>query len=119
MKQYWLYLLECSDGRYYIGVTSKLEARLAEHELGINPWCYTFGRRPVRLAFSAAFGTPDEAIAAEKRLKGWSRAKKEALIRGDWPAIRELARCSRYRGGNASKDNAPSTKRAGARTVSS
>jgi predicted GIY-YIG superfamily endonuclease len=98
VKQYWVYLLECSDGRYYIGVTSKLEIRLAEHELGIDPWCFTFGRRPVRLVFSTVFRTPDEAIAAEKRLKGWGRAKKEALIRGDWAAIRELARCYRDRG---------------------
>jgi putative endonuclease len=92
VKQYWVYLLRCSDRHYYAGVTSKLETRVAEHQAGIDPWCYTFGRRPVELVFSASFSTPDEAIAAEKRLKGWGRAKKEALVRGDWVAIRELSR---------------------------
>ena len=92
MKRYSVYLLECADGHYYAGVTSKLETRVAEHQAGLDPWCYTFGRRPVRLVFTAAFGTPDEAISAEKRLKGWSRAKKEALVRGDWDAIRAFAR---------------------------
>jgi putative endonuclease len=92
VKRYCVYLLQCAEERYYVGVTSNLEIRVAEHQAGVDPWCYTFGRRPVRLVFSAAFATPGEAIFAEKRLKGWSRAKKEALVRGDWDAIRDLAR---------------------------
>jgi putative endonuclease len=55
---------------------------------------YTFRRRPVRLVHAEVFNTPIEAIHAEKRLKGWSRAKKDALVRGDWNAICELARSS-------------------------
>ncbi|HEX3463599.1 MAG TPA: GIY-YIG nuclease family protein [Candidatus Elarobacter sp.] len=92
MRHYYVYMLRCGDGRYYVGVTSALETRVAQHQAGLDPWCYTFGRRPVQLVFSATFGTPDEAIFVEKRVKGWSRAKKEALIRGDWDAVRELAR---------------------------
>ncbi|HEY0613327.1 MAG TPA: GIY-YIG nuclease family protein [Candidatus Elarobacter sp.] len=106
MKTYWVYVLECSDGHYYVGVTSQLEVRLAEHQSGIDPWCYTFGRRPVRLVHSTPFLTPYEAISAEKRLKGWCRAKKEALIRGDWPTIQELARNYGDRAAEAARNRA-------------
>ena len=92
MKQYWVYMVLCWDGSYYVGVTSDLEARLWQHETGAYAECYTRIRRPVLLVYSASFYTPDEAIAAEKRLKGWSRAKKRALIRGDWAAIQHWSR---------------------------
>ena len=95
VKQYWTYMLRCRDGSYYIGVTSALEMRLAKHALGIDERAYTFRRRPVTLVHSEVFYTPIEAIHAEKRLKGWSRAKKDALVRGDWDAVRELARSQR------------------------
>ena len=95
MKQYSVYILLCWDGSYYVGVTSDLETRLAEHAAGIDPQCYTYIRRPVLLIFTEAFGTPDEAIRAEKRLKGWGRAKKRALMRGDWEEIRRLSRSER------------------------
>ena len=95
MKQYWVYMLRCRDGSYYIGVTSEIEIRVAKHALGIHPDAYTFRRRPVKLVYSEVFSTPDEAIYVEKRLKGWSRAKKGALVRGDWNAIRELAHARR------------------------
>ena len=95
VKQYWTYMLLCRDGSYYIGVTSELETRLAKHALGIDERAYTFRRRPVKLVHAEMFYTPDEAIHAEKRLKGWSRAKKDALVRGDWAAIRVLSRSRR------------------------
>ena len=93
VKQYWAYMLLCRDRSYYIGVTSELEIRLAKHALGLDEKAYTFRRRPVKLVHAEVFYTPDEAIHAEKRLKGWSRAKKDALVRGDWDAIRKLS-CS-------------------------
>ncbi len=99
VKQYWAYMLRCRDGSYYVGVTSELEIRLAKHALGVDPDAYTFRRRPVTLVYSEVFYTPDEAIHAEKRIKGWSRAKKDALVRGDWAAIRRLSR-SRTRRAN-------------------
>jgi predicted GIY-YIG superfamily endonuclease len=88
---FYVYLLECADGSIYTGHTDDLEARLAAHQLGTFRG-YTSGRRPVRLIFQAQFATRDEAFAAERRIKGWSRAKKLALASGDWAEIRRLAR---------------------------
>ena len=88
----FLYILRCADGRYYVGSTrGSLERRIAEHNSGaFGGW--TASRRPVELAFQQAFPSALEAIAAERQLKGWSRAKKEALMRGDFEALRALAR---------------------------
>ena len=91
----YLYILECSDGRYYVGTTrGSLEKRVAEHNAGIFGG-YTSRRRPVKLVFQEHFGNIVDAIAMERRVKGWSRAKKEALMRGDFE---ELVRLSRSRG---------------------
>ncbi|WP_370638279.1 GIY-YIG nuclease family protein [Ancylobacter sp. Lp-2] len=68
-----------------------LEIRLAEHQSGTSP-DYTYRRRPVTLIWSEHFPRIDDAVAAERQLKGWSRAKKEALARGDWTSLREAAR---------------------------
>jgi tRNA/rRNA methyltransferase len=84
-------MVRCADGSFYVGVTSALERRIAEHNLGVNTKAYTYSRRPVSLVHSQEFAHPDEAIAAEKQLKGWSRAKKIALIAGDWDEISRLA----------------------------
>jgi putative endonuclease len=91
-----VYILRCSDGAYYVGSAQHgLERRVAEHNAGsYDGW--TARRRPVTLVYSEEFGTLIEAFEAERRLKGWSRAKKEALIRGDFCAIR-AASGSRYR----------------------
>jgi predicted GIY-YIG superfamily endonuclease len=89
-----VYLLRCSDGAYYVGSTrATIEQRVAQHEAG-HFGGFTAERRPVSLVWHQEFQRITDAIAAERQLKGWSRAKKEALIRGDWAAIREL---SRYR----------------------
>ena len=89
-------MLLCSDGSYYTGHTDKLELRLAAHRDGTLGG-YTLTRRPVRLVWSDYVGTRDEAIAAETQIKKWSRAKKEALIHGEWDLIRLLARNGRER----------------------
>jgi tRNA/rRNA methyltransferase len=88
---FWAYLLRCADGSYYAGHSDDLEARVAQHQQGLIPG-YTHDRRPVTLVWSSDFPTRDEAFAFEQRIKGWSRAKKEALIAGDWPGISALAR---------------------------
>jgi predicted GIY-YIG superfamily endonuclease len=88
---FWVYILRCSDGSYYVGHTDNLEQRIEQHgsgELG----GYTSTRRPVVLLHAEDFPTRDEAFAAERQIKGWSRKKKEALIRGDWEEVRRLAR---------------------------
>jgi putative endonuclease len=88
---FWVYILRCSDGRYYTGQTDNLEYRLAQHQAG--GYCdFTSRRRPVQLMWSQDFTTRIEALEAELRVKPWSRAKKEALIRGDWAAISFYAR---------------------------
>ncbi len=84
------YILRCSDGSYYTGHTDNLELRMAQHSTG-DITGYTATRQPVELMWAEHFPSRGEALAAELQIKGWSRGKKEALIRGDWPAIRRLS----------------------------
>ncbi|MCB0506003.1 MAG: GIY-YIG nuclease family protein [Cyclobacteriaceae bacterium] len=93
MKQYFVYILKCSDNSYYTGVTNDLERRLDEHREGINKAAYTHNRRPVSLVFYTDFNDINQAIAFEKQVKGWSRKKKEALINDEWDKLPELAEC--------------------------
>jgi putative endonuclease len=87
-----VYILRCADGSYYVGTAQQgLERRLAEHERGLAAG-YTAWRRPVELVFAQEFEAITDALAAERKLKGWNRAKKEALIRGDFDALPRLAR---------------------------
>jgi putative endonuclease len=80
----WLYILRCADGSYYIGTTrSSLDIRAAQHNAG-SFGGYTASRRPVELVFSEWFDRITDAIENERKLKKWSRAKKEAFIRGDF-----------------------------------
>ena len=88
----WLYLLRCADDSYYCGSTrADLERRVSEHNAGAHAG-FTAARRPVSLVFSQEFDRVDDAIAAERQVKGWSRAKKEALIAGDAERLKLLAR---------------------------
>ena len=100
---FFAYLLRCSDGSYYAGHTDDIDVRFAQHQTGALGG-YTAKRRPVVLVWSDSFMTRDEAFAAERKLKGWSRAKKEALMAGDWELISHLARgrTGRKAGGNGS-----------------
>ena len=93
---FWTYMLRCADGSFYVGHTDDLEARFAQHQSGLPPG-YTHTRRPVALVWSENFDTRDDAFRAERKIKGWSRIKKEALIRGDWETIRVAARKTRPR----------------------
>lgn len=77
---YFVYMLRCSDGKYYVGITNDVQRRLSEHQNGLNQSSFTFKRRPVQLVYSGIFHDVWEAIRWEKQLKGWSRNKKEALI---------------------------------------
>jgi predicted GIY-YIG superfamily endonuclease len=85
----WAYLLRCADGSFYAGCTTDLDQRIGQHQCGAFDG-YTASRRPVELVWVDEFQHLDDAIAAERRIKGWSRAKKEALIRGDWATIQRL-----------------------------
>lgn len=88
---FWIYILRCSDGSYYTGHTDNLEKRLASHQTG-EMHGYTSTRLPVKLVFSQAMPTRGEALSAERQIKGWSRAKKEAMMRGDWQTVSDLAK---------------------------
>jgi len=84
--QFWVYILRCRDGSYYTGHTDDLEKRMAEHEQGLAA-DWTRRRRPVELVWCEDAPTRYEALAFERRVKNWSRAKKEALIAGDWQRV--------------------------------
>ena len=92
MKFYYVYIVRCSDDSYYIGVTNNVEARVNQHQEGYDHRAYTYSRRPVELAYTEMFTEILQAIAREKQLKKWSKAKKEALIKGDYDSLPNLAR---------------------------
>lgn len=92
MKLSFIYILECSDGTYYTGITSNFEKRLVEHKNGKHQDSYTFSRRPLNLVFYCEFTDINMAIEKEKQIKKWSQAKKEALINGDYLALPNLAK---------------------------
>jgi predicted GIY-YIG superfamily endonuclease len=94
---YAIYILKCSDGSYYTGLTRELDARIQEHQTGAHPDSYTFRRRPVQLVWSEVVESYQEAFQWEHQIKGWSRAKKEALIRGDVDGIHEIVKAERKR----------------------
>ncbi len=91
MNCFHVYILKCSDGSYYTGHTDQIEARISQHTFGLIPG-YTKKRRPVEVVFNEMFGTRDEAFAAERQIKKWVRAKKEALIAGKFDLLPELSK---------------------------
>jgi predicted GIY-YIG superfamily endonuclease len=90
---FWTYMLHCADGHFYVGHSDDIDARIGAHQSGLMPG-FTSTRLPVTLVWSDEFPSRYEALQAERQIKGWSRAKKLALIRGDWPSISALARNS-------------------------
>ena len=92
MEPIFVYILRCADGSLYCGTTRKsLEARVGEHNAGALAG-YTAARRPVELVWHEAFQRAADAVAMERRIKGWSRRKKIALIEGDWDGLKTAAR---------------------------
>jgi len=87
----WVYILQCIDDSYYTGSAKDLQKRFAEHQAGAYGG-YTACRRPVKLVFSQEVGTDNEAFLLERQIKGWSRAKKQALIAGDYDRLPVLSR---------------------------
>jgi putative endonuclease len=86
LMPYAIYILKCSDGTYYTGLTKELEARIHQHKMGVYPESYR------------------EAFQWERKIKGWSRAKKEALISGDIEGIHEIVKKERKRREKNKKD---------------
>ena len=90
MRPFHVYLLRCSDNSYYCGHTDNIETRMQQHDLTESGYVST--RKPFNLVWQGEFETREGAVAFEQQIKGWSRAKKEALIAGDWHRIQELAK---------------------------
>ena len=101
----WMYILRCADNSYYVGSTIDLQQRVRDHNDG-NGAQYTAQRRPVELVYATEFADIQQAYAAEKQVQGWSRAKREALIRGDFEALPGLAKkdFDKYRAKRYAKD---------------
>ena len=96
-KMEYVYVLLCADGSYYTGMTTDLDARLSEHGSGADRSSYTASRLPVKLVWSAEFSDHNLAFKCERRIKGWNRAKKEALIRGSFETVHEIVAVERLR----------------------
>ena len=86
-----MYILRCSDGSYYTGSTRDLESRLYEHQNGLGA-VFTKKRLPIKLVYCEEFERIDDAFYRETQVQGWSRAKKEALIQGQYDLLPKLAK---------------------------
>ena len=93
MKFYFVYILKCSDGLLYTGITNNLERRLEEHQKGICKNSFTNSRRPIELIFHQEFNDVEQAIYFEKKIKKWSAKKKWALANNDFDILPILAEC--------------------------
>ena len=105
MKTYYVYILKCSDGLTYTGVTNNISRRLEEHQRGLNKNCFTFKRRPLELIFNQEFNDVNQAIYFEKKIKNWSAKKKLSLANGDFDMLQILSEC---RNASRSKYNSES-----------
>ena len=92
MQDFYVYILLCGDGSYYVGHTDNIEARISAHEQKHFPHCYTAKRLPVKVVFVQTFAGRDEALQAERQLKGWTRRKKQAFIDGDIALVKAIAK---------------------------
>ncbi|HXC04005.1 MAG TPA: GIY-YIG nuclease family protein [Bacteroidia bacterium] len=92
-KYLYVYILLCADESYYTGITNNPEQRLMQHNSGKDVNAYTYSRRPVTMVYCEKFMYYHLAISWEKRIKGWSRAKKEALINENWEKLKHESKC--------------------------
>ena len=92
MKTYYVYMVQCFDGTFYVGVTNDVERRYGEHSYGIDPTCYTFSRRPLQLVYVGEFTEIYDASAFEKKLKGWTHRKKRAFAQSKWDDLKRYGR---------------------------
>ncbi|WP_282085230.1 GIY-YIG nuclease family protein [Aquimarina algiphila] len=109
MKYYYAYIVECSDGSFYTGMTNDLERRMNEHNEGKKLGCYTYNKLPVILKWFEMFTSPNEAIRIEKQVKGWSRRKKIALIEENWGKLVEYSKNYEQFGNKINKHDESST----------
>ena len=93
MKLYYVYILLCSDGLTYTGITNDIARRFNEHQEGLNKSCFTYKRRPVELIFHQEFNDVEQAIYFEKKIKKWSGKKKLSLANDEYDLLQILAEC--------------------------
>ena len=91
MAKGYMYILECADGSYYVGSTKYLELRFEQHQNGEGA-NHTKKRLPVRMVYFEQFDRIDHAFYREKQVQGWSRKKKEALIKGEFSTLPDLSK---------------------------
>jgi putative endonuclease len=101
--QYFVYILECSDESYYVGVTNDFRIRTLQHERGEDERSYTAQRLPVKLVYLEVHQYINNAIKREKNLKTWSHNKKKALIEGDFEKLRQLSKKKFNKGAKSTK----------------
>ncbi len=89
----YVYILKCADESSYVGVTNSIESRVLIHNNDTNVSAYTYSRRPVNLVWFNHFESNMEAIKWEKKLKGWTRRKKQALIESNYELLHEFSEC--------------------------
>lgn len=106
MKLYYVYILSCSDGLTYTGITNNLTRRIEEHEMGLNKTSFTYKRRPLKLIFHQEFNNVEQAIYFEKKIKKWSGKKKLALANGKFNLLQILAECRNATHSNFKPTNA-------------
>ena len=89
---FWVYILRSADGGFYTGHTGNLKRRIGQYQTGK---CSddTVTSRPFELAWWQVCATREEALLAEKQIKGWSNTKKEAMMRGAWIEMDAEASC--------------------------
>jgi len=90
---YYVYILLCNDGSYYVGLTNNLVKRFKEHQTGLYKTSYTFHKRPLELQYYEMIPLLQDAVQREKQLKGWTKAKKKALIDRNLHKLQLLAEC--------------------------
>lgn len=86
----YVYILECSNGSYYVGSTYDLDLRIEQHQVGEGS-NHTKKYLPVKLVYYEEHSCIDEAFYREKQIQGWSRRKKIALINSKEYLLPELS----------------------------
>ena len=81
--RWYVYIIECEDGSYYTGLTWQVDTRWQQHLSRLGS-AYTAKHKPKRVAYFEEYDNLDEARLRERQIKGWTRVKKEKLIRGEW-----------------------------------
>lgn len=87
---WFIYILFCDQKIYYVGSTNDVERRLIEHQTKQSNFTRKFC--DIKLVYREKLNSKEKALLREKQIKGWSLAKKKALINGDIKLLRQLSK---------------------------